>query len=114
MNNIDDEFFNYLEGKGFNERWFYLASLQNLFLYVVNGFSNENTAIMTGLCDADYVKIACQEFLGFDGWEEDLDYSPLFKHRNNSLTNEKESDIIKRYIEYRKELDDFYDRDEVA
>lgn len=114
--NFDEEFFTYLKAKGFNERWFFLASLQNLFLYVINGFSNDHVASMVGL-DKEYVEIACQDFLGFDGWEEDLTYSPWYKYRNNLLTKEENSDIIdicERYKEYKKELDDYYDSDEVA
>jgi hypothetical protein len=110
---IDEEFFEYLSTKGFNERWFFLASVQNLLLYVVNGFSNEKVSGMVGL-EKEYVQAACKEFLEFDGWEEDLDYSPLYKHKNDLLTNEKECAIIEKYIDYRKELDGYYERDTVA
>ena len=113
---LDEKFFEYLKIRGFDERWFYLASLQNLLLYVISGFSNKYVAGMVGLGE-EYVQIACQNFLGFDGWEEDLTYSPWYKYKNELLTKEEDYDIIKiceRYKEYRKELDDYYDRDEVA
>jgi hypothetical protein len=111
--NLDEEFFEYLKKKGFSERWFFLASLQNLLLYVANGFSNETVSKMVSL-EKKYVQVACREFLGFDGWEEDLDYSPLYRSRNDLLTNEEERVIMDKYIEYRKELDDYYERDEVT
>jgi transposase len=111
--NLDDEFFEYLKRKGFNERWFFMASVQNLLLYVANGFSNRKVAKMVGL-EEKYIQGACREFLDFDGWKDDLDYSPLYRSRNDLLTNEEERAIMDRYIEYRKELDDYYERDEVT
>ena len=114
--NFDEEFFEYLTKKGFNERWFFLASLQNLFLYVVNGFSNEHVASMVNL-EKEYVEIAAQDFLGFPGWEDDLDYSPWYKYKNNLLTKEENSDIIEiceRYQDYREELDGYYERENTS
>jgi len=110
---IDEEFFEYLKQKGFSARWFFLASVQNLLLFVVSGFSNKFVSDMVGL-DEEYVKMACRNFLGFDGWEENLSYSPWYKFKNDDLTNLEECDIIQRYIEYRKELDEYYERDEIA
>jgi hypothetical protein len=110
---IDEKFFEYLIQKGFNKRWFFLASVQNLLLFVVSGFSNEMVASMVGL-DKEYVSMAAENFLGFSGWEENLTYSPWYKYKNNHLTKEKDSDIIvicERYKEYRKELDDYYDKE---
>ena len=114
--NIDEKFFEYLTKKGFNERWFYLASVQNLLLYVMNGFSNKNVSDIIGL-EEEYIQKVCQYFLGFDGWEEDLDYSPWYKYKNDLLTKEENSDIIvvcEKYQDYKKELDDYYERDKVT
>jgi hypothetical protein len=111
--NLDEQFFEHLSNKGFSERWFYLSSVQNLLLYVVNGFSNETVATMIGL-DSQYVRIVCESFLDFSGWEEDLDYSPLFRSKEDLLTNQQERDIMDKYGEYRKELDGYYERDEIA
>ena len=116
MVDLDAKFFAYLTEKGFDEKWFFYASIQNLLLYVVNGFSNENVGAMVGL-DVKYVEGVCQKVLNFSGWEEDLDYSPWYKYKNNLLTNEENSDIITMceiYSEYRKELESYYDRDKVA
>lgn len=116
MNDLDEKFFEYLKEKGFSENWFFLASVQNLLLYAVSGFSNKTVAVMVGL-DEEYVEKACQSFLGFDGWEEDLDYNPWYKYKKDLLTEEENSDIIMiclRYKTYRKELDDYYERDEIA
>ena len=116
MVDLDAKFFAYLTEKGFDERWFFYASVQNLLLYVVNGFCNENVAVMVGMEEV-YVMLTCQHFLGFDGWKEDLDYSPWYRYKNSLLTNEEESDIIKvceKYKEYKKELEDYYDRDTLA
>lgn len=113
---IDEKFFEYLKQKGFNERWFFLASVQNLLLYVINGFSNKNVASMVGL-DEKYIQGACETFLEFSGWEEDLDYSPWYKYKSKLLTKEENSDIIRiceKYEDYRKELDEFYERDEIT
>jgi len=110
---LDEKFFEYLTEKGFNERWFYLASLQNLLLFVVSGFPNNIVASMTGLGE-EYVEIACQNFLGFSGWEVDLNYSPWYKYKNNLLTKEEDSDIIEiceKYSKYRKELEEYYDNE---
>ena len=116
MTDLDAKFFAYLTEKGFNERWFFLASVQNLLLYVINGFSNSMVADMIGMEEV-YVKMSCMHFLDFSGWEKDLDYSPWYKYKNNLLTKEENSDIIKvceKYKDYRKELDDYYDRDEIT
>lgn len=116
MNELDKEFFEYLTTKGFNERWFFLASVQNLLLYIVSGFSNNKIADMIGM-EEMYVKMSSKHFLGFEGWEEDLDYSPWHKFKNDLLTIEENSDILSicmRYKNYRKELDDYYDRDEIT
>lgn len=114
--NMDEKFFEYLTQRGFNARWFFLASLQNLLLFVVSGFTNEKISSMTAL-DKEYVELACENFLGFKGWEEELDYSPWYKYKNNLLTKEEDYDIIdicERYKIYRKELDGYYERDEIA
>lgn len=116
MNELDYKFFDYLKEKGFNERWFLLASVQNLLLYVASGFSNEKVADMIGL-DKKYVDVVCKKFLEFEGWEEDLDYSPWYKYKNDLLTIEENYDIMvvcQKYADYRKELDDYYERDEIA
>ena len=116
MIDLDDKFFEYLTEKGFDERWFFLASVQNLLLYVINGFSNKKVSDMVGMEEV-YVQRACNHFLGFSGWEDDLDYSPWHKFKNDLLTLEENSDIIavcERYKNYRKELDDYYDRDSVT
>lgn len=116
MTDLDEKFFEYVNEKGFNERWFFLASVQNLLLYVASGFSNDKVGTMIGL-DETYVRKVCEHFLGFGGWEKDLDYSPWHKFRNDLLTLEENSDIIavcERYKNYRKELDDYYDRDEIT
>ena len=116
MNELDEKFFEYLKEKGFNERWFFLASIQNLLLYVISGFSNEKVADMVGL-DVEYVQMACENFLDFKGWDEDLNYSPWYKYKNNLLTIDDKAviiDVCIRYETYRKELDDYYERDEIA
>lgn len=113
---LDEKFFEHVKEKGFSKRWFFLASIQNLLLYVMSGFSNSKVADMVGL-EEKYVEIACKNFLGFDGWEEDLGYSPWYKYQNSLLTNEENYDIIEvcvAYKNYRKELDDYYERDEIT
>ncbi len=116
MVDVDAKFFAYLTEKGFDEKWFFYASVQNLLLYVVSGFSNKNVSTMVGMEEV-YVVKTCEYFLKFSGWEEDLDYSPWHKYKNDLLTKDDKAviiDVCEKYKEYRKELEDYYDRDEIT
>lgn len=91
----------------------------------VSGISNAKIAYTLNL-DENYIKGTLIEFLGFEGWEEDLDLNPWFVYRRaggkesfefeiKTLTKATKYDIIElmfniceRYARIRKEIDEHY------
>lgn len=91
----------------------------------VSGISNKKIAYKLNL-DENYIKETLKEFLGFEGWEQDLDLNPWYVYRRTNgeesygfeiktLTSATECGIIElmyniceRYERIRKEVDKIY------
>jgi len=74
---------------------------------IVSGVSNEEIAEL--LHDrVDYIESVAQEFLGFLGYEESLEFSPLQQYKRSNRTMFKE--MCEKYLEIERKVDLYYAR----
>ena len=104
------------------------VAINDILLQCVSGLANEKISFSTDL-DLEYVEATLYSYLGFSGWDCDLDLSPwyvyqsvsgnkfAFEKKINDLTKLLKDDIIDLayrvcsiYESIQKEIEKFYER----
>jgi len=102
------------------------VAVHDSLLLCTSGKSNKSVAELQGTTE-DLVEGDCVEFLGFDGWNEDLDVNPLFIYHSvfgnytkfigrcdlesSKMTLEQIEQsfvVCKAFVEMEKQIDDYY------
>ena len=102
------------------------VAVYDYVLLSVSGKSNEVISFLHST-DEEYIKSVCREFLEFDGWEVNLDISPIFimknvncdydsfviacKSSSDKITEgqiKQAYDICKKFINMEIKIDEYY------
>lgn len=82
-----------------------LMSNLEILVLCVNGFSNSSISEFLGI-DEQIVSSAIKEYFNFDGFLEDLEFSPLYRYRKGDNLPENIKELCEIYTMLLKVLDE--------
>jgi hypothetical protein len=90
----------------------YIAVYGILYL-IVNGISNEDIAEILNE-NQEYIESVCDEFLGFLGYKETLDFSPIKQYIRFKTFTERfkgeSSSLFDTFLEIERKVNEYYGR----